>query len=666
MIANMETINRQHYYHSAVEEKYTILEYIPGKIVTRGKQTKDQMKNPIWKVLDKDGVDFYVMYCETDTLCKLCKLGYDRFTEFQKGEGINLIWYNTYSNYIQAIDGKTKKIYHISNIVTGITERVKYIDGDKYNNFVTNLRMCNVKSVPIKKDINAVHPYNSYIEENYQVIEYIPGHYTDVGKGSYVMKNPIWKVLIGDKTYYLLYCENDILCKLCEESYQKVKEFDSSVGKVHTWHKTYGGVHTFHRIEKTSYYIHQVIMGYKKHSDNLEKKHQYIKHIDDDLLNNSIENLTLMGDNRKQSKTTKILETTIDFQDTSDTTICEIECLQNYSAIETIEELPLEPIISINESIIKKIDDSYHHYHSIISENYTILEYIPGHVNTMGRYANCMKNPVWKVQIDEKEYYLMYCETNCLCKLCPESYKIIKNYHRDIGKNVTWSKCSTGYIQSHNSHNDKSYFIHQIIMDCYGNGKGTKTISVDHIDRDPLNNTLENLRLANNETQQQNKKGHLTGTKRERKHSAIDLPSGITQVMMRKYVVYYHEWLDKDKTREREFFKVEKHPKLNDIWFSSKSNKISIQEKLNQANKVVDDLENDIQPIKEGSNVPKYVSLGISRGKPHLVFEKRMSDGKRLNFKMVLPDEYELSEQLSIFDERILKKYEKTREALSE
>lgn len=660
MNANMETITRQHYYHSVVEEKYTILEFTPGKIVTRGKQTKDQMKNPIWKVLDKDGVDFYVMYCETDTLCKLCKLGYDRFTEFQKGEGINLIWYNTYSNYIQAIDGKTKKVYHISNIVTGITERVKYIDGDKYNNFVTNLRMCNVKSVPIKRDINVVHPYNSYIEENYQVIEYIPGHYTDVGKGSYVMKNPIWKVLIGNKTYYLLYCENDILCKLCEESYQKVKEFDSSVGKVHTWHKTYGGVHTFHRIEKTSYYIHQVIMGCKKHSDNLEKKHKYIKHIDDDLLNNSIENLTLMGDNRKQSKTTKILESTVDFQDTSDTTICDNKCLQNHPAIEMMEELPLEPII------IKKIDDLYHHYHSIISENYTILEYIPGHVNTMGRYANCMKNPVWKVLIGEKEYYLMYCETNCLCKLCPESYKIIKNYHRDIGKNVTWSKCSTGYIQSHNSHNDKSYFIHQIIMDCYGNGKGTKTISVDHIDRDPLNNSLENLRLASDETQQQNKKGSLPGTKRERKNNAIDLPNGITQDMMRKYVVYYHEWLDKDKGRDREFFKVESHPKLKDVWFSSKSNKISIQEKLNQANKIVDDLENDIHPIKEDSNVPKYVSLVISRGKSHLVFEKRMSDGKRINFKMVLPAAYELSEQLSILDERIIKKYEKTRQALSE
>jgi hypothetical protein len=43
-----------------------------------------------------------------------------------------------------------------------------------------------------------------------------------------------------------------------------------------------------------------------------------------------------------------------------------------------------------------------------------------------------------------------------------------------------------------------------------------------------------------------------------------------------------------------------------------------------------------------------------------------MLDGKRLNFKMVLPNDYDLSEQLSIFDERILKKYEKTREVLSE
>ena len=332
---------------------------------------------------------------------------------------------------------------------------------------------------------------------------------------------------------------------------------------------------------------------------------------------------------------------------------------------EPLIESVTENVVETNKSHEKSQSSMYHHYHSTIIKQYTVLEYIPGHTNTMGKAAYLMRNPLWKVLIDDKEYYLMYCETNTICKLCSRSYDIILNYEKNVGYKLTWYLTAEKYIQT-KLRDKKMYFIHQIIMDCYGNGKGTKIISVDHIDRDPLNNTLENLRIASDETQQQNKKGSLAGTKRERKHNAIDLPSGITQDMMRKYVVYYHEWLDKDKTKEREFFKVESHPKLKDVWFSSKSNKVSIQEKLNQANKVVDDLENDIQPIKEGSNVPKYVSLAISRGKPHLVFEKRMSDGKKLNFKMVLPNEYELSEQLSIFDERILKKYEKTREALSE
>jgi len=68
--------------------------------------------------------------------------------------------------------------------------------------------------------------------------------------------------------------------------------------------------------------------------------------------------------------------------------------------------------------------------------------------------------------------------------------------------------------------------------------------------------------------------------------------------MMKKYVVYYHEWLNKEHTRSREFFKVEKHPKLDKIWVGKKSNKISIQEKLKEANNIVDDLKNDIYPTK--------------------------------------------------------------------
>lgn len=86
--------------------------------------------------------------------------------------------------------------------------------------------------------------------------------------------------------------------------------------------------------------------------------------------------------------------------------------------------------------------------------------------------------------------------------------------------------------------------------------------------------------------------------KRERKLTAQVLPIGITHNMMRKYVVYYREmtYLKNGKQQPREYFKVEAHPKLNKPWITSKSVKISLIEKLKDANTVVDDLENDIYP----------------------------------------------------------------------
>jgi hypothetical protein len=44
------------------------------------------------------------------------------------------------------------------------------------------------------------------------------------------------------------------------------------------------------------------------------------------------------------------------------------------------------------------------------------------------------------------------------------------------------------------------------------------------------------------------------------------------------------------------------------------------------------------------------------REKSHLVFEKRI-DGKRLNIKMVLPEKYDLHDQLAILDKKIENKY---------
>jgi hypothetical protein len=265
----------------------------------------------------------------------------------------------------------------------------------------------------------------------------------------------------------------------------------------------------------------------------------------------------------------------------------------------------------------------------------------------MGQDANVMKNPIWRINENGKEYLLMYCEKDTICKLCCESYQKIINFEND--KKITWFKLQNGYIMGSNN-----LFIHQVITGCYGNGKGTKNISVDHIDRNPLNNALENLRIFSQKEQQNNTKGIMDGTKKERS-SKKDLPEGITYEMLKKYVYYNRELYNKEKTKERDFFRVE-HPKLDKHWCTTKSNKVSIQAKLEQANKVVDDLENDIYPVKNLANLPKYVSLIVNRDKQHLVFEKRI-DGKRLGLKMVLPKEYDLEEQMCLLNEKIKDKY---------
>lgn len=296
----------------------------------------------------------------------------------------------------------------------------------------------------------------------------------------------------------------------------------------------------------------------------------------------------------------------------------------------------------------------YHIYHKNIIKQCDVIEYIHGHSKTVGQHANQMKNPMWRINEDGKEIILMYCERDTIIKLCSQSYQKILDFetNENNGKKITWFKHLSGYIMGTND-----LYIHQVITGCYGNGKGTKNISVDHIDQDPLNNAMSNLRVATRKEQEDNSNGIKSGTKRERKSNAKDLPTGITQQMMRKYVVYYHEWLDKAHTREREYFKVEKHPKLDKHWITTKSGKVSIQEKLQIANKVVDDLDNDIYPTSEEPELPKYVFLTVTRGKPHLMYERRLDD-KRLNVKMVLPEDYDLEDQLAKLNDKIKAKYE--------
>lgn len=325
-------------------------------------------------------------------------------------------------------------------------------------------------------------------------------------------------------------------------------------------------------------------------------------------------------------------------------------------------------------------------------DGYDVIEYLGGHSKQYGIKAGMIQNPRWKIrEEDGTETIAMYCEPGIICLLCEESYNRIiafQNVH-NAGVHVSWHSHSNGYIQGHFS-GKKTLYIHQIIMNCYGNGRGTGNVSVDHIDRNPHNNKLSNLRIADLVTQQQNTKGIAPGTVRERS-SKKELPEGLTYDMLHKFVYYNFEVYNKEDNKTREFFRVE-HPKLKTPWCTTKSGKVTIQEKLAQANKVSDDLDCDIFPQniakavtitanREGGGggggtskatfedttqqeegkemivLPKYVIFTIAREKPHLVFDKRTEQG-RLGVRMVLPSkEYVMSEQLEKLNKKIVDKY---------
>jgi len=97
--------------------------------------------------------------------------------------------------------------------------------------------------------------------------------------------------------------------------------------------------------------------------------------------------------------------------------------------------------------------------------------------------------------------------------------------------------------------------------------------------------------------------------KRNRKHSAQTLPLGLEHHMMKKYVVYYREWIDRSHTKEREYFKIEKHPDLPKSWTSSKSGKVKLLDKLAEANKIVDDLEKKRKEELENQNKNLTITL---------------------------------------------------------
>jgi hypothetical protein len=178
----------------------------------------------------------------------------------------------------------------------------------------------------------------------------------------------------------------------------------------------------------------------------------------------------------------------------------------------------------------------------------------------------------------------MYCETDGYTKFSIEDYKEVINPDNHIYP--TWSYHSTGYISTRSYRTiDTMTYLHQVICKKH-NEKKYATLSVDHKNRDKLDNRKENLRFATQSEQNQNT------DKRNRKYNAKKLPEGLKQEDMPKYVLYYSEIYGTNKDKFREWLNIEKHPKQNGKrWSTSKSMGFSIQEKLKQAKAKLEELE---------------------------------------------------------------------------
>jgi len=287
-------------------------------------------------------------------------------------------------------------------------------------------------------------------------------------------------------------------------------------------------------------------------------------------------------------------------------------------------------------------------------ENENVIEKDEGVYIRAGKFAGTYKNFCYLIENTEtkERYYKMTCnEYNTICTMLSiEDVELIKNYkpYRPV-----FSLHSNGYAFGKEPRSKKQIYLHSFVI------KNTnpdderihdKKYSIDHINRVRLDNRRNNLRWATQSVQNANQ------NKRSRKKNAIKLPEGITQDMMPKYVYYCKECYNKEKQLSRDFFRIEKHPKLTKKCVaSSKSSKFTILEKLEQIKKKLYNLDNDIEEKRE---LPTYYTIQNFRNTPHLTFD-RHTDNKRYNLKMKMKENKSLKEELERFNEKLKKKYPK-------